>query len=207
MIVTHSTHQITPAMRIVSNKQYKQKSRMELETLQTLSVSWNDRRSSVSLVKAPFQVLPSLFLLRAAYTGLPGGPGVGKGTQCKKLADDLSAAHLSVGDLLRAEASRVLAEEGTDIVAIMEDGKLVPKELVQEVLKRYVDQKVQQGITRILLDGFPRSMDQMTLFESSVSIQNSIKSCSSSHLENAHKHAGIQDQSSSVLPGLQKDLA
>ena len=148
-----------------------------------------------------------LFLLRAAYKGFPGGPGGGKSTQCEKLAKDLSAAHLSVGDLLRAEAPKVLAEEGTDIMALMREGKLVPKEVVQEVLKRCIDGKVQQGITRILLDGFPRSMDQMTLFESSVSIQNSIKSCSSRHLENANKHAGIQDQSSSVLPVLQRELA
>lgn len=35
-----------------------------------------------------------------------GGPGVGKGTQCSRLAVDLGLEHISVGDLLRKESQR-----------------------------------------------------------------------------------------------------
>lgn len=101
----------------------------------------------------------------------------------------------------------MLAEQKTDIMAIMGEGKLVPTEVVQKVLMRYIDQKVHQGTTRILLDGFPRSMDQMTLFETSVSTQNAIKGCISSHVETADKHTGFQDQGSTVVLWLQRHLA
>ena len=37
-----------------------------------------------------------------------GGPGAGKGTQCKKLSDELGFVHLSAGDLLRNEVSMIL---------------------------------------------------------------------------------------------------
>lgn len=73
----------------------------------------------------------------------------------------------------------MLTEQKTDIMALMREGKLVPTEVVQKVLKCYIDQNVQQRTSRILLDGFPRSMDQMTLFETSVSIQDSTKDCRS----------------------------
>lgn len=85
----------------------------------------------------------------------------------------------------------MLKEQSTDILALMREGKLVPTEVVQTVLKRYIDQNIRQGITRILLDGFPRSMDQATLFEASVSIQDFTQSCSFGHIGIADKHAGI----------------
>lgn len=34
-----------------------------------------------------------------------GGPGVGKGTQCTRIAETYGFTHLSVGDLLRKEIS------------------------------------------------------------------------------------------------------
>lgn len=37
-----------------------------------------------------------------------GGPGVGKGTQCMRLATDLCVSHLSVGDVLRQGGSKIL---------------------------------------------------------------------------------------------------
>ena len=113
---------------------------------------------------------------------LSGGPGVGKGTQCKRLVADLGVSHLSVGDLLRDRASKVLANTGLDIVACMRDGKLVPKETVQSVLEDELVANVKAGNTHILLDGFPRSMEQTELFESGVSAELfCIEGCSKKH--------------------------
>ncbi|KAF6232774.1 hypothetical protein HO173_008988 [Letharia columbiana] len=96
-----------------------------------------------------------------------GGPGVGKGTQCARLVTDLGVLHLSVGDLLRAGADKILTKQGIDIVAYMRDGKLVPKETVQGILEDAIVFSVKAGKTHILLDGFPRSVDQTKLFEAS----------------------------------------
>lgn len=78
-------------------------------------------------------------------------------------------------------------------MAVMGEGKLVPTGVVQKVLKRYIELNVQRGTTRILLDGFPRSMDQTTLFETSVSIQNFTKSCSCGQVGIVDEHAGFQN--------------
>ena len=74
-----------------------------------------------------------------------------------------------MGDLLRDGASKVLANTGLDIMACMRDGKLVPKGTVQSVLEDELVANVKAGKNRILLDGFPRSMEQTELFEGGVS--------------------------------------
>jgi adenylate kinase family enzyme len=38
-----------------------------------------------------------------------GGPASGKGTQCAKLVEEFGYTHISVGDLMRAEISKVTA--------------------------------------------------------------------------------------------------
>ena len=119
--------------------------------------------------KVSFTLLHFLIIDRLLMDDLAGGPGVGKGTQCKRLVADLGISHLSVGDLLRDGASKVLANTGLDIMACMRDGKLVPKETVQSVLEDELVANVKAGKNRILLDGFPRSMEQTELFEGGVS--------------------------------------
>ena len=56
---------------------------------------------------------------------LSGGPGAGKGTQCELLTRKYDYAHLSTGDLLRAE---VLAgtERWVRLFETMGRGELVP---------------------------------------------------------------------------------
>ena len=82
------------------------------------------------------------------------------------MVKDLGVVHLSVGEVLRSRAS---TSQGVDITAYMRAGKLVPKELVQDVLEAEISTNVKAGRTHILLDGFPRSIDQTEMFEKSVS--------------------------------------
>lgn len=79
---------------------------------------------------------------------------------------------MSVGDLLRTEASKVLEKHGIDVLICMREGKLAPKEIVQEVLENELRLSIGAGKTRILLDGFPRSMEQMDMFEARVSAES-----------------------------------
>ena len=93
-----------------------------------------------------------------------GGPGVGKGTQCTRLAEDLGLAHISVGDLLREEAARPSDGQGVDIKDIMSKASLVPHTQVQSVLTRCLNGFLTSGQCNFLIDGFPRSMQQARLF-------------------------------------------
>jgi adenylate kinase len=86
-----------------------------------------------------------------------GPPGVGKGTQGVKLAEELSIAQFAMGDLLRAAV-----KEGTPLglkaKAFMDAGKLVPDEVVIGMIEaRISDADAANGF---LLDGFPRNVAQ-----------------------------------------------
>ena len=68
---------------------------------------------------------------------LLGPPGVGKGTQAVRLVDELSAEHVSTGDLLRAArrdgtALGVLAQE------FMDRGELVPDDLILDLVRDHL---------------------------------------------------------------------
>lgn len=88
---------------------------------------------------------------------LIGPPGSGKGTQGKRLADQLGIEHLASGDLLRAEVEQG-TPIGNEVVDIMKRGDLVPDELITElVLPKVLAAAEADGY---LLDGFPRSVEQ-----------------------------------------------
>ena len=86
---------------------------------------------------------------------LIGPPGAGKGTQCKKLAEKFNLAHLSSGDIFRAELSSD-SELGRLAKTYMNQGELVPDEIV---IKMMVGAIVNKGYN-YLLDGFPRTSPQ-----------------------------------------------
>lgn len=87
-----------------------------------------------------------------------GPPGCGKGTQCTKAKEYFDALHLSAGDLLREEQNNPNSEHGTLIAKHMKDGTIVPVEITCNLLLRAIKQS---GKKRILVDGFPRSIDNL----------------------------------------------
>ncbi|MFB6307496.1 MAG: adenylate kinase [Flavobacteriales bacterium] len=86
-----------------------------------------------------------------------GPPGAGKGTQAKKLVDEFGLIHLSTGDLLRSEIENN-TELGNKAKSIMDEGKLVPDEVVVGMICNRLDQnKEAKGF---IFDGFPRTREQ-----------------------------------------------
>ncbi len=88
---------------------------------------------------------------------LLGAPGSGKGTQAKKLTESLSIPQISTGDMLR-EAVRNDTEMGRKAKAFMDQGGLVPDEVVIGIVKERLQAKdCEEGF---ILDGFPRTIPQ-----------------------------------------------
>lgn len=86
-----------------------------------------------------------------------GAPGSGKGTQAKLLQASHNIPQLSTGDLLR-EAVNDDSELGRKAHEFMADGRLVPDELVVElILLRMEAPDCKKGF---ILDGFPRTLGQ-----------------------------------------------
>lgn len=88
---------------------------------------------------------------------LLGAPGSGKGTQAAALAGKLRILHLSTGDILRAEVSNG-SELGQKAKSYMDEGKLVPDDLVLEMVEVRLQQS--DADNGFLLDGFPRTLPQ-----------------------------------------------
>jgi adenylate kinase len=93
---------------------------------------------------------------------LLGAPGAGKGT----LAEDLKAStryiHLSTGDMLRdaVKAGRPL---GLQAKSFMEQGALVPDELVIKLVEERLDQE--GASAHYLFDGYPRTTVQAEMLD------------------------------------------
>jgi adenylate kinase len=102
-----------------------------------------------------------------------GGPGSGKGTQCVKLAQEFGLIHLSTGDLLREEVN-TKSEIGQEVAGLMKEGRMVPSEILIEILRDRIAKNIRSK--GFLIDGFPRSMEQVHLFESKVLYFNADRS-------------------------------
>lgn len=88
---------------------------------------------------------------------LLGAPGAGKGTQAEVICNALNIPAISTGNLLR-EAVKNGTALGMEAKTYMDGGKLVPDEIVINILKeRLAQDDCQAGF---ILDGFPRTVPQ-----------------------------------------------
>jgi adenylate kinase len=85
-------------------------------------------------------------------------PGAGKGTHGRWLTEQTGAAHISSGDLLRAEVARG-SDLGRQVAGYADRGDLVPDELIFSVLVPAVIAAARET-GGYVLDGFPRTMPQ-----------------------------------------------
>ncbi len=91
-----------------------------------------------------------------------GAPGSGKGTQSENLIKKYQLAHISTGDVLRAERDSG-SELGKLAESYMSKGQLIPDELMVDILANVFDQKTKDGECKgVIFDGFPRTIPQGT---------------------------------------------
>ncbi len=99
---------------------------------------------------------------------LLGGPGSGKGTQAKKLTDELGVPQISTGDIFRA-AMKEGTPMGLKAKTFMDKGELVPDDVVIGVVQERLTQPdLDKGY---MLDGFPRTVAQAEALDKILSEQ------------------------------------
>lgn len=91
-----------------------------------------------------------------------GAPGSGKGTYASRLKEKLELEVLSMGDIFR----KIMKNEtdfGKQVRTFVKNGKLVPDEIVIEVLKKSLSEiSYEKGI---IFDGYPRTISQAEVLE------------------------------------------
>lgn len=95
---------------------------------------------------------------------LIGAPLCGKGTQAEIITKEYGLSHISTGELLREEMAKS-SPLGQKVKKNMEQGNLVPDNLIIEVLKEKLSSI--NNPNGVLLDGFPRTLfqaEQLTKF-------------------------------------------
>ena len=96
------------------------------------------------------------------YILLMGPPGAGKGTQAEKICEHLNIPTISTGNIIR-EALKSGTEMGLRAKSYMDEGKLVPDEVVIGIIQeRLAKDDCKNGF---ILDGVPRTIPQAEVIE------------------------------------------
>ena len=101
-----------------------------------------------------------------------GAPGAGKGTQAAVLCEHFGIPTISTGNMIR-EALKNGTEMGLKAKSFMDEGKLVPDEVVIGIVKERLS--MDDCKNGFILDGFPRTIPQAeALDEMGVTIEHVI---------------------------------
>jgi len=100
-----------------------------------------------------------------------GAPGSGKTTDASLIAEkNDNIVHYSTGDMLREEVASG-SELGKEIESYISKGALVPLEIIVNTIVSAINNA---PVDNILIDGYPRSEEQMTTFDELVSKEENI---------------------------------
>lgn len=102
---------------------------------------------------------------------LLGAPGAGKGTYAQYFRDKYCIPHISTGDIFRAEIV-ANTELGRKIKTYVEQGLLVPDDIVIEVVKKRLQQP--DTVNGFILDGYPRTLVQAKALDEITSIDAAV---------------------------------
>ncbi len=95
-----------------------------------------------------------------------GNIGTGKGTQGKLIMENYNIPYISTGDIFR-ENIKNNTELGLKVKSILNNGKLVSDELVNEI----VFDKI-KNLDSFVIDGYPRTINQAENFENFINNLN-----------------------------------
>jgi adenylate kinase len=101
-----------------------------------------------------------------------GAPGSGKTTDASIIAqNNENIVHYSTGDMLREEVASG-SELGKEIESYISKGALVPLEIIVNTIVSAIKNA---PVNNVLIDGYPRSTEQMTAFDALVAKEENIE--------------------------------
>ena len=101
-----------------------------------------------------------------------GAPGSGKTTDASIIAEQNdNIVHYSTGDMLREEVGSG-SELGQTIESFISKGALVPLDIIVNTIVSAINNA---PVDNVLIDGYPRSTEQMTAFDALVEKEDNIE--------------------------------
>jgi adenylate kinase len=101
-----------------------------------------------------------------------GAPGSGKTTDAELIAqNDETITHYSTGDMFRTQIASN-TKLGQIIDSYVKNGNLVPIEIVIKTIIEAIDKA---PTSTVIIDGYPRSVEQMTKLDEYLEQQNKVK--------------------------------
>jgi adenylate kinase len=102
-----------------------------------------------------------------------GAPGSGKTTDASLIAEKHpeQLVHYSTGDMLRAEVGSG-SDLGQEIESYISRGALVPLKIIVDTIVSAINHA---PVPNVLIDGYPRSVEQMTAFDELVAHEENIE--------------------------------
>lgn len=116
--------------------------------------------------------------LKLNFIYVVGPPGAGKGTLCTFASSVYDYCHLSVGDYLRdlcrnptAHPMEAFAgQEPETLATTMRKAELLSAEQIVSIVRYRLEKlSAENGQTKFIIDGFPRTLESAKLFEKEVS--------------------------------------
>ncbi|MEA3430762.1 MAG: nucleoside monophosphate kinase [Nanoarchaeota archaeon] len=94
-----------------------------------------------------------------------GKPAAGKGTQARRLAEELDIPYISTGEFFRAEL-----KQGTELGKMAyeqywKEGKLVPDDITNKIVESQI-----KNYSNFILDGYPRTLGQAKFLDNITNI-------------------------------------
>ena len=100
-----------------------------------------------------------------------GAPGSGKTTDAELIAEkNENISHYSTGDMLRAEVASG-SERGLELDSFMSKGEIVPIDIVIETIVNAIKESDNDVV---IIDGYPRSVEQMDALDSYLENEKSV---------------------------------
>ncbi|KAL8644517.1 MAG: hypothetical protein Q9210_007215 [Variospora velana] len=139
---------------------------------------------------------PIIFLL--------GPPNAGKSYLCKRATAEIHGVqHIVMSDLLRWEKKRPLSPWAQEIKSKLPSGTLVSSDACIFALKYFLSGLPNDPSRKIILDGFPRNLDQARKFEQQMgkAMATIELTCTLETMEKRRKERGRADDEPAIAEG------
>ncbi|OQV17271.1 putative Adenylate kinase isoenzyme 1 [Hypsibius exemplaris] len=103
-----------------------------------------------------------------------GGPGTGKATQCKKLAEEFNFHHLSMGQAIKDRFKKAQTPQANVLQALSDNGGIISLDEVMEILELEMLRLLGREAKPFIVHGFPRYIFQAIQYERDIGFPRTV---------------------------------